>query len=75
MAEREDVYQSLPYAAATGLRRVTLIYGAESDGARYLQIVDERTVLQVRTVNLAAPLDLLHARMAALAVEIVRQTH
>lgn len=73
MAQRDDIYQGLAYAAATGLPHVMLIYGGDADGARDLRIVDGRTIVQVRTVDLGAPTNLLRARFGALAAEIARQ--
>lgn len=73
MAHRDDIYQCLAYAAATGVPRVTLIYSGDADGARDLRIADGRTVIQVRTVDLGAPTDRLRERLRALAEEIARQ--
>lgn len=72
MAQRDDIYQSLAYAAATGLSRITLFYGGSEQFAREVSIVDGRTTIQVRALNLAAPLDQLRAQFAALALEIAR---
>lgn len=72
VARRDDIYQCLAYAAATGLDRVTLIYGGGLQLARDVSIVDGRTTVCVRTLNLAAPIDSLRARFNSLAAEIVR---
>lgn len=71
-AQRDDIYQCLAYAAATGLSRITLIYGGGSQLAREVSIVDGRTTVLVRTLNLAAPMEQLRAQFAALAIEIAR---
>lgn len=71
-AHRDDVYQCLAYAAATGLSCVTLFYVADADESRELQIVDGRTSVRIRTVHLAAPVNQLRARLATLATEITR---
>lgn len=71
-AQRDDIYQCLAYAAATGLPRITLIYGGGAQFAREVQIVDNRTTVLVRTLDLAAPVEHLRAQFAALAMEMVR---
>lgn len=72
MAQRDDIYQCLAYAAATSLSRITLIYGGESQLAREVSIVDGHTTVQVRVLNLAAPIEQLRAQFAAIAKEIVQ---
>jgi 5-methylcytosine-specific restriction enzyme subunit McrC len=72
MAQRDDIYQCLAYAAATGLPRITLFYGGGSQIAREVSIVDGRTTVLVRALNLAAPIEQLRAQFAAMAVEISR---
>lgn len=72
MAQRDDIYQSLAYAAATGLSRITLFYGGGEQFACEVSIVDGRTTVQVRALNLAAPLEQLRTQFAALALEIAR---
>jgi hypothetical protein len=49
-----------------------LVYGGDADVARDLQIVGGSTVVQIRTVNLGAPVSTLKARFADLASEIAR---
>ncbi len=70
LAHRDDVYQCLAYAAATGLPSITLFYAGDRSGARDIAIADGRTRVLVRTVNLAAPIEQLRAQCASLAVEI-----
>jgi len=69
IARRDDVYQCLAYAAATGLPRITLIYGGGSQFARDVSIVDGRTTILVRTLNLGAPSEQLRTQFIALAKE------
>lgn len=71
-AKRDDIYQCLAYAAATGLPRITLVYGGGEQLARDVRITDKRTTVLIRTINLAAPIEQLRTRFAALATEIVR---
>lgn len=73
IAHRDDLYQCLAYAAATGLSRVMLFYGGDVDGNRDVRIVGGSTVIQVRTINLAAATSVLRARFRALADEIARE--
>lgn len=72
VARRDDIYQCLAYAAATGLPRIMLIYGGGPQVARDVAIVDGRTTILVRPLDLAAPLEQLRARFVALATEIDR---
>jgi 5-methylcytosine-specific restriction enzyme subunit McrC len=69
-ARRDDVYQSLAYAAATGLPRITLIYGGGPLPARDVEIVGGRPTIRVRVLNLAASKDQLQAQFAGIALEI-----
>lgn len=71
-AQRDDIYQCLAYAAATGLTRITLIYGGGSQLAREVSIVDGRTTVHVRVLNLAAPIEQLRAQFAGMAKELVQ---
>lgn len=70
-AVRDDVYQCLAYATATGLPAVTLIYGGGA-GSGYVSIVDERTTIRVEVLDLAAPLESLRSHVGELALEIAR---
>lgn len=69
-AAREDLYQSLAYALATGTRRVMIIYGGDSIRSREVLVADRRTIIQVRVVNLAAPPEQLKNQFANIADEI-----
>lgn len=69
-AQRDDVYQCLAYAAATGLDSVMLVYGGGSIPSRNIQIVDRRTLIKARVLNLAAPIHQLRGQFALLADEI-----
>lgn len=69
MAQRDDMYQCVAYAVATGLPRITLFYGGESPQSREVQLVDGRTTVLVRVLDLSAPTVRLQAQCAALARE------
>lgn len=70
-AVRDDVYQCLAYAVATGLPSVSLIYGGGRQFGQ-VSIVDGRVTIRVRGLDLAAPLEQLRTQVADLAVEIAR---
>ncbi len=71
-ARRDDLYQCLAYSAATGLSRITLIYGGGPPLARDVSIVDGRTTVLVRTLDLGAATEELRGQFASLAREIAR---
>jgi len=71
MAQRTDVYQCLAYAAATGLRQIMLIYGGTAAQARDVEIVDGRTIVAVRTLDLGASTVMLKEQFRRLAQEVV----
>jgi 5-methylcytosine-specific restriction enzyme subunit McrC len=71
LAPEQDLYQSLAYAVTTGLRTVTLIYASDTDLTSTVRIVDGRTTVLVRSINLSAPGPALHAQFTSLAAEIV----
>lgn len=70
LSHRDDVYQCLAYAAATGLPHVTLFYAGDQSAARDIAIADGRTRVLVRTLNLAAPIEQLRSQCESLALEI-----
>lgn len=72
VAQRDDIYQCLAYAAATRLSRIGLIYGGGSQLARDVSIADGRTTILVRTLDLAAPVEQLRGRFSTLAMEIIQ---
>lgn len=74
VALREDIFQCLAYAAATGLPRLTLIYGGGTHLSRDVPIVDGRTTVLVRALDLATPLEELRSQFVALATEILQTT-
>lgn len=72
VARRDDLYQCLAYAAATGLPRITLIYGGGPHHASDISIVDGRTTVLVRTLDLGATTEELRGQFASLAQQIAR---
>lgn len=69
-AHRTDVYQCVAYISATGLESVMLVYAAGSARECDIRLVNGRTSVKVRTVDLAAPLDVLNGEFERLAREI-----
>lgn len=70
VAQRDDLYQSLAYATAASLRTVMLVYGEGMRASRDVALVDVRTTVKVRVLNLDASASALHRQFSTLALEI-----
>lgn len=68
-AHLDDLYQCYAYAVAADLPYATLIYGAEAPHARDVHVVDNRTVIRVRTLDLGGSPERVRGQLRDLAQE------
>lgn len=68
-AQRADLYQCYAYAVAADLPHSTLIYGADAPMARDVHVVDHKTVVRVRTLDLGGSSERLRDQVRTLAQE------